>query len=252
MTTPNSQFLQLLFPTPLFVGTSGDEKARASIEALSYAYLKESYEQERAEGLVSEGWTDHIKTADVEKKKKMGITSFYNDNLVHNEDWKDAYDFILNMAGTMLSEYHNVEGMKIANMWTTIYPDDAFVPEHIHACFSVSGVYYVKAPKDCGNIVFRDPSWVAKTMNVWAGNKTFPHDGTTHSYTPEPGLMILFPSWLPHSTRPNLSGEDRIIVSFNLDFGEVNFNAKLHDGVDLTKMDPNVANTESSKLRDGE
>ena len=96
--------------------------------------MKESYEQERAEGLVSEGWTDHIKTADVEKKKKMGITSFFNDNLVHNEDWKDAYDFILNMAGTMLSEYHNVQGMKIANMWTTIYPDDAFVPEHIHAC----------------------------------------------------------------------------------------------------------------------
>ena len=64
--------------------------------------------------------------------------------------------------------------------------------------------------------------------------------------------MILFPSWLPRSTRPNLSGEDRIIVSFNLDFGEVNFNAKLHDGVDLTKQNPNVANTESSKLRDGE
>ena len=219
----------------MFVGTSDDEPTRASIEALSYAYLNESLEQKRTEGLVSEGWKDSVRTDDPDKKKKMGVTSFFTENLVHNEKWKDVSDFILNMAGTMLSTVHNVDGMKIANMWTTIYPDDAFVPEHIHACFSVSGVYYVKAPKDCGDIVFRDPSWVAKTMNVWAGNRTFPHDSTIHSFTPQPGLMILFPSWLPHSTRPNLSGEDRIIISFNLDFGEVNFNAKLHDGIDLTE-----------------
>ena len=237
--SPNSQFRRDLFPTPVFVGTSNDAETRASIEALSYAYLKKSYEENRPEGLVSEGWTDHEITDDPEQKKKKGITSFFNENLIHNPDWSGAYDFVLNMAGTMLSEHHSVQGMKIANMWTTIYPEDGFVPEHIHACFSVSGVFYVKAPKNCGDIVFRDPSWVAKTMNVWGSNKTFPHDGTTFSFTPEPGLMILFPSWLPHCTRPNVSGDDRIIISFNLDFGEVNFNAQLHDGVDITKQNPN-------------
>ena len=32
--------------------------------------------------------------------------------------------------------------------------------------------------------------------------------------------MVLFPGWLPHNSRANKSGEDRIIVSFNLLFGK--------------------------------
>ena len=70
-------------------------------------------------------------------------------------------------------------------------------------------------------------------MNVWAGNKTFPHDGTTHNC--RQNLAYDFVSELAASQhQPNLSQDDRIIVSFNLDFGEVSFNAKLHDGVNDT------------------
>ena len=33
---------------------------------------------------------------------------------------------------------------------------------------------------------------------------------------PRSGLLILFPSFLPHSVNPNLSEEERISISFNI------------------------------------
>ena len=220
-----------IFPTPLWVGESHDSDVRASIEALSYHFKNE--QQGKRTGLVSEKWNEQVISDDEAAKAKHGITSFFSENLVFNESWKEAGDFLLNMAGTMLSDTHDVQGMKLGNMWTTIYPQEGFVPQHIHSCFSVSGVYYVKAAPNCGSIVFKDPSWVAKTMNVWGGNKVFPHGGVDYEIHPRPGMMILFPSWLPHSTKANKSDEDRIIVSFNLDFGEVKQNQRLHSGIDV-------------------
>jgi uncharacterized protein (TIGR02466 family) len=43
-------------------------------------------------------------------------------------------------------------------------------------------------------------------------------------YAPAPGKLLLFPSWLYHSTQPNMSESegrsgDRIIISFNLSQG---------------------------------
>ena len=227
MQTP--EFRNDIFSTPVWIGGSDDEEQRASIEALSYAFKKKQ-EGEKT-GLVSEKWEDQVVTDDEQAKAKNGITSFFSTNLVYEKDWDDAATFLLNMAGTMLSDTHEVSGMKLGNMWTTIYPQGGFVPEHIHSCFSVSGVYYVKAEPDCGSIVFKDPAWVAKTMNIWSGNGTFPQGSSGFVIDPKPGMMVLFPSWLPHSTRSNKSGEDRIIVSFNLDFGEVRANQRLHSGI---------------------
>ena len=49
-------------------------------------------------------------------------------------------------------------------------------------------------------------------------NPGFPSIPVVHEQEVENGLTIIFPSWLPHSTQSNGSDEDRIIVSFNLNF----------------------------------
>lgn len=229
------EFRNDIFSTPVWIGGSEDTDTRASIEALSYAFKKK--QKGEVTGLVSEEWQSQTKTDDEEAKAKNGITSFFSTNLVYEDDWTKAGEFLLNMAGSMLSDTHDVRGMRLGNMWTTIYPQGGFVPEHIHSCFSVSGVYYVKAEPNCGDIVFKDPAWVSKTMNIWGGNQTFPQGGTTFNVPPKPGMMILFPSWLPHSTKSNKSEEDRIIVSFNLDFGEVRKNQQLHSGIKETEAE---------------
>lgn len=209
-----------IFPTPIWSGHIENEDILQKAEELAYNFRDEVKEA----GVVSQGWDDKEITDDRLLFDKKGVTSFYSDNLATNEKWEEITDFIINMAGTMLSDTHDVTGMRIANMWTTIYPKGAFVPQHIHSYFEVSGVFYVKAPENCGDIVFQDPAWVAKTMNIKGANKgTFPGPGTKWSHSPTAGDMLLFPSWLPHSTKQNESEEDRIIISFNLLFEGVSY-----------------------------
>lgn len=213
-------FRQEIFPTPIWYGNSADDEIRLKAKDLAYKFRNDVEEA----GLVSEGWDEHIITKDQKAFDKSGVTSFYSDNLATNKEWEEVTEFIINMAGTMLSDTHDVTGMRIANMWTTIYPKGAFVPQHIHSYFEVSGVYYVAAEQECGDIVFQDPAWVAKTMNIKGAGKTiFPGPPTKFSYSPNPGDMLLFPSWLPHSTKPNKSDSDRIIVSFNLLFEGISY-----------------------------
>jgi len=104
-------------------------------------------------------------------------------------------------------------------MWTTIYPPGAFVPEHVHSNALLSGVFYARAPESCGNLVFKDPSYVAKTMFLRKVGD-FPSVATMHVIDVKTGSMVLFPAWLPHQTEANESKEDRIIVSFNLNMVE--------------------------------
>jgi uncharacterized protein (TIGR02466 family) len=208
-----------LFPTPIWVAHSDNPEIRERAKILAYKFKSNP----GVAGIVSEGWEARIKTDNKSDHEKQGVTSYYSGNLAENKDWGTICDFILAMAGTMMGDTYDVTGMTIGNMWTTVYPQGAFVPQHIHNNVMVSGVYYVKAEPNCGDLVFTDPSWVAKTNSTPdTAPVPFPAPRTKWSLPVKTGDMVLFPGWLPHNSRPNASGEDRIIVSFNLRFGNCN------------------------------
>ena len=63
----------------------------------------------------------------------------------------------------------------------------------------LSGVVYLKVPKNSGKILFYNP------FNV----------NIQYCFTPKENEIFLFPSVLYHSVEPNLSQEDRISIAFN-------------------------------------
>ena len=204
-----STFLQNIFPTPILVGRSSNQSIQSEISTLAY--------QVRAGltrgNLVSEHWDLAESSTDPEKFATVGVTSFNSvESLNSLPEWDDVTKFINDFAGTMVCSIgaYNIE---LTNMWTTIYPPGAFVPEHVHSNAVFSGVFYAQAALECGDIVFHDPAWVAKTMHR---SEECPPTYTKHRIAPEAGLMVIFPGWLPHRSLPNQSNEDRIIVSFNL------------------------------------
>lgn len=202
-----------IFPTPLLVGKSDNENIRTKIQELMYKH-KETTDLSR---LLSEDWNKTKFSSDKTEFDKKGVTTFGTKNLIDDKEWTEVVSFIKEFSALMIDDaYHGACGYGLSNVWSTVYPKGAYVPEHVHSNSMLSGVFYAKTPKNCGNIIFKDPSWVTKTM-MFVKN-AYPPNLTNYEFEVEEGLMILFPAWLPHSTNKNESDEDRIIVSFNIEF----------------------------------
>lgn len=208
-----SQFLQSILGIPLLVGHADNVEVCDLIKDLAYKFRDSDAEA----GLVSEHWSLGSRSKDRADFDTYGVTSYYTQNLIREEEWLPVAEFIHHFASAMISEVYDGDDMGIGNMWTTIYPQNAYVSQHIHDRCLLSGCFYAAAEPNCGDIVFTDPAWVAKGVFPRHDNM-FPTVATKYSQPVSPGTMVLFPGWLPHETRPNHSGTDRIIVSFNMTF----------------------------------
>jgi uncharacterized protein (TIGR02466 family) len=207
-----STFLSGIFATPLLIGNSHDIDIREKICALALQFRENAHDAK----LVSEGWNYGRSSSSQEDFNQYGVTSFSSQSLLDDPDWKDVMTFLYDFANAMIASVNNTTGvMSFVNSWVTIYPPGTYIPEHIHSNSMLSGVFYAKVPEKAGNLLFKDPSAVAKTMYTRHYND-FPTVPTIHTHVVEEGQMIIFPSWLPHMTEINKSQDNRIMVSFNI------------------------------------
>ena len=89
---------------------------------------------------------------------------------------------------------------------------------HHHSC-ELSGVFWIKTPKNSGNLEFTSPhDFVqAKELKYYSSQvKEDCKEFDRYHFSPTAGFIMVFPSFLLHQVRPNQSTEDRISVSFNL------------------------------------
>jgi len=101
-------------------------------------------------------------------------------------------------------------------MWANINPPGGMNRAHQHPNSLWSGVYYVKAPKNSGQLKIDDPRASAAMYRPRQKEGPVPSRlyRETH-YEPIAGRCIMFPSWLMHCVDPNQSNDIRISVSFN-------------------------------------
>ena len=76
---------------------------------------------------------------------------------------------------------------------------------HTHPDAKISGVLYLATSKE------------TESMETDKGNILFP-TAEALSIAPYTGLMILFPSYLPHSTVPTTEDNERVCIAFNINF----------------------------------
>ena len=81
-----------------------------------------------------------------------------------------------------------------------------------------SGAFYIKAPKDCGDIRFQNPN--QKMHWAWPVEMREKADVsapaiTELSITPQVGDNYIFPSWMSHGVNGNMTDELRISLSYN-------------------------------------
>lgn len=162
----------------------------------------------------------------VNKSNSAALGSWHSaTNLHKNSDYAPILGEV-NSALALISNalnYSKEHVLKVTSMWSIINPPGNGNRSHCHPNSLWSGVYYVQAPENSGNIEFTDPRTVL-VMNQpkYETKKKRPRDcWTKANYKPVPGRMFIFPAWLYHSVASNVSKEagraaDRIIVSFNV------------------------------------
>ena len=103
--------------------------------------------------------------------------------------------------------------------WININKPGNYNVKHLHPTNDLSGVLWIKAPQNSGDIVFESPYEFQAYQEIDSYVDEFRNSfNIDHSYyfTPTDGRMLIFPSHLMHEVEENLSNEDRISVSFNI------------------------------------
>ncbi len=104
--------------------------------------------------------------------------------------------------------------LRMTECWINVYRSGDAQEAHVHKNNVVSGIYYVKAPDGCGELLFHSP--LADNMLEPPKTETTDFNTPAVGITPIAGQMLLFRSWLRHSVKPNRITEDRISIAFNL------------------------------------
>tara|TARA_A200000113_G_C8709439_1_gene304615 strand:- start:64 stop:660 length:597 start_codon:yes stop_codon:yes gene_type:complete len=193
MSSPN-----LFFPTPVWVSQLENYK---EINDKILSYIRNMQDEDNKGVIKSniKGW--HSKDFDLKDQKVVDFINYISPNI--NKVIQDMNWDINNQL------------VKISNMWAIINIGGASNARHHHGNSAISAAYYVRAPKNCGEIVFYDPRPAPVFSHPRAsGPNAF--NAMVNSINPIEGGLVLFPSYLDHSVNPNLSNEERIVVSFNI------------------------------------
>ena len=143
------------------------------------------------------GWHSQTNMHEIPVFKPLVDELFKMQHEVFQEEWLD-------------SEAH------MGNMWANINPPGGYNAPHIHPNSLFSGVYYVKASKDSGDLVCNEPRAGAQLNMPTRKPGELPRHLWREIYLkPVDGRIIMFPHYLWHSVEPNQSNDIRISVSFN-------------------------------------
>ena len=185
---------ELHFPTPIYIFDHNDPSLNVQLEKDILNWMNED------KGLSKtniRGWhstTDmHIKP----EYKRLVQGLYEAQNKIYEEEHLDSEPFL-------------------GGMWANVNPPGGMNRAHMHPNSLWSGVYYVKAPKNCGVLKIDDP----RTSAAMSRPRIKEGDIPTRLYReincqPITGRLIMFPSWVTHCVDPNDSDDIRISISFN-------------------------------------
>ena len=107
-----------------------------------------------------------------------------------------------------------IKTLEIHQIWANINKKNDYNQIHQHGgYYHLSGTYYVKTPKNCGSIFFRDPRPSAISNIFFVRNY---EKSELKKYNVEEGLLMLWPSYLDHFVEPSKTNKERISISFDI------------------------------------
>ena len=149
--------------------------------------------------------------------KKTNLNGWHSETNMHEKpEYKPLVDELFRMMHRVWQEEWLDQEPVLGNMWANINPPGGYNRPHVHPNSHFSGVYYIKAPQNSGQIIFNEPRATAHmVMPRRKQGEPPPHLWREVRVNPLEGRIIIFPAWLWHCVDPNESNDIRISVSFN-------------------------------------
>ena len=185
---------ELHFPTPIYILDIKDQSLNLQLEKDVINWMNQD------KGITRTNVNGWHSTTDMHKKPEFKRLV----NALH-EAQKKIY-----------IEEHLESEPFLGNMWANVNPPGGMNRAHQHPNSLWSGVYYIKATENSGDLKIDDPRNCASMIRPKQKQGKLPARlyRETH-YKPVTGRCIMFPSWLMHCVDPNKSNDIRISVSFN-------------------------------------
>ncbi|MEQ8180029.1 MAG: TIGR02466 family protein [Amphiplicatus sp.] len=109
--------------------------------------------------------------------------------------------------------------LKLDNLWVNLLEPRGFHAGHIHPHSVISGTYYAQTPKGAAALKLEDPR-LPMMMAAPPRREDAPEADRNFVYVaPEPGMTVMWESWLRHEVPRNDAKKPRISVSFNYRWG---------------------------------
>ena len=196
----NDDVVYKLFPEPIFKYKLNNFK-NLNNELSKYIYKLKDEDNEGLKRSNKGGWHS--------KPFKLGI----KDTIQH----KFSLEIQKNILDTFQKYGWKTKNVPITiqEMWAIINKNEDFNVLHSHPNCYLSAAYYVKAPKNCGKFEIECPN-IAKLNSFPAIERPTDLNIRVVSLDINEGDLLLFPGYLPHKVAKNESGEDRIVISFNV------------------------------------
>jgi len=155
---------------------------------------------------------------------KSEIINLYSDkpnwqsesNLDKNIVFKELTKDICISAFDILDKLdYKADEIEITDMWANVLKQHETHQPHNHSNNFLSGVFYLNADDTMPGITFQDPRPGA---NIILPRKKMDHinNASLLHYKAKTNRIIMFPSWLVHWVPINLSTNNRISISWNI------------------------------------
>ena len=203
--------VKLLFPTPLFFRDllNPELHPRQSVDSDYMLELKETMDDMR-------------KKDPVGRKVSNQYTGWQsNDGIDSHPTFVKLFNRINRLFEEEVIPYYGGGRnfiQRMGNSWGNINDTHAWNAPHLHNGCWYSGVFYIHADGDEGDIQFIDSN--PKYVN----DMPFYNDRSRTDFRvrPKTGMLILFPSGAMHMVEPNFTDKRRYSISFNVDWHAIN------------------------------
>lgn len=133
-------------------------------------------------------------------------------------DLKKVLNHAVGLANEAFKKFNPLPsvGIELDNAWFNISKRGQYIAPHIHPSHILFSTYYVKAPKNSGNLVLMNPNdsiyWTFPSGAYMPRND---YTNVNKTIEIEESLMFMGPSYIQHYVEPNDTDDDRISLAIN-------------------------------------